>query len=177
MNERPSLIQDSDSLFAFLNKQKLSKDQLQVGNGTENEEICKFGDVLKLELHNFHSRTAQGTYFVKFYSPSCVFCKIFSPIWRELAADLINETEVCFAEFDCSSGRKICKDLSVTSVPSLVWFEDGHNVTYKESRNKIELRNFVTKSKNSDISAAQSIFVNISIFMLLLNIMGIYYFK
>ncbi|KAH8249200.1 hypothetical protein KR032_007174, partial [Drosophila birchii] len=152
----------------------------QIENKNENLEVCEFGKVLKLELDNFNANIANGNFFVKFYSPSCVYCKLFRPIWQELASDLINETKVCIAEYDCRAEIKLCKDLSVTSVPTLILFKDGQNVeTYKGSKDKRELRNFLASQTNiknlEGYSAARRRVLNISTSLWLIYVIFIYY--
>ncbi|KAH8246773.1 hypothetical protein KR038_008689, partial [Drosophila bunnanda] len=140
---------------------------------------CEFGKVLKLELNNFHSHIAHGNFFVKFYSPSCVYCNLFRPTWEELASDFINEKKVCIAEYNCKTEKKICKDLAVTGVPTLILFKDGQIVeTYKGSKDIMELRNFVI-SRNSlknwaEISGAQRNSRDISLCLWLIYIIFIY---
>ncbi|KAH8282044.1 hypothetical protein KR054_004984, partial [Drosophila jambulina] len=141
---------------------------------------CEFGKVLKLDFHNFHSKIAHGNFFVKFYSPSCIYCNMFRATWQELASDLKNETKVCIAEYDCRAEIKLCWELSVRRVPTLILFKDGKNVTtYTGSKDKRELRNFVAprrSSKNSgEISAAQRNFANTRICLWLIYLILIFY--
>uniref|UniRef100_A0A6P4FL78 Thioredoxin domain-containing protein 5 n=1 Tax=Drosophila rhopaloa TaxID=1041015 RepID=A0A6P4FL78_DRORH len=184
-------IHNSKSLIDLLIKYNNLKSNLSIAsqmlNGanmkSEKDIACVPGRVLKLNSNNFYSYINNGTFFVKLYLPSCISCIILMAIWKELAQELVNETKVCIAEYDCTAtGMQICKDLEITRVPSLIWFKNGQIVKkYKGNRDKKGLRNFVSEMiafKYSQSCAPQKIFVNTSIQMLLLKTsihMFIYY--
>ncbi|KAH8328085.1 hypothetical protein KR067_003904, partial [Drosophila pandora] len=106
--------------------------------------FCVPGHVFYLKPNRFYSSISKGRYFIKFFSPYCIFCKRFEPKWRDLAANMANVTSLCIAEYDCTSGMDICKELNTTRVPSLVWFEDGKLVkTYKGARHASQLELFI----------------------------------
>ncbi|KAH8350677.1 hypothetical protein KR084_000902 [Drosophila pseudotakahashii] len=178
-------INNSESLLQTLNKYNISKNNLTLPRLTFNDslddDVCIPGQVLKLKSEYFFSHINNGTYFVKLYSPSCVSCIRLFAIWNELASELVNETKVCIAEYDCTSGMQICRDLQITRIPALIWFKNGKRVEkYNGNRDKKGLRNFVSNMimpKNSQSSAHQQTFSNIAKLTMLLNIICGFYIQ
>ncbi|KAH8244508.1 hypothetical protein KR026_012067, partial [Drosophila bipectinata] len=115
-------------------------------------DFCLPGHVYHLKPNRFYTSISNGTYFIKFFSPKCMSCNRLLPVWRDLAANMVNETSLCIAEFDCTSGMLICKELNTTRVPSLVWFKDGKLVKkYVGTRHGTQIELFVDgmiKGKN-----------------------------
>ncbi|XP_043064763.1 thioredoxin domain-containing protein 5 homolog [Drosophila ficusphila] len=160
-------LNNSENLIQSLTKYNISKNNIplarQMLNDTfkdsEIENVCEPGKVLKLNSKNFYPLIRNGTFFVKLYSPNCVSCAVLFTIWKELAAELANETKVCIAEYDCTTGMQICKDQQTTRVPALIWFENGQQrEKYTGNKNRKDLKNYVSKmtlSKNSQSSVHQ----------------------
>jgi len=179
-------IMNPESLIEALTKYNISENNItlarQMFNGTflqyEEEDVCIPGQVLKLKSNNFYSLINNGTFFIKLYSPSCPSCIVMFAIWKELASELVNESKVCIAEYDCSTGIQICKDLQIARIPSLIWFKNGKRVEkYKGNREKEGLRNFVSDmmtAKSSHSSAHNKTFLTIAKLTMLLNSLRFY---
>jgi len=127
-------IMNPESLIQALNKYNISENNITLASQMFNdtilqyveEDVCIPGQVLKLKSNNFYSLINNGTFFIKLYSPSCPSCIVMFAIWKELASELVNETKVCIAEYDCSTGMQICKDLQIARIPSILAKE--HNL-------------------------------------------------
>ncbi|KAH8333056.1 hypothetical protein KR074_001782, partial [Drosophila pseudoananassae] len=123
-------------------------------------DFCVPGHVYYLKPNRFYTSISNGTYFIKFFSPKCLSCNKLLPVWRDLAANMVNETSLCIAEFDCTSGMRICKELNTTRVPSLLWFKDGKLVKrYVGPRHGTQMELFVDgmiKGKNKILKSSRS---------------------
>ncbi|KAF9432006.1 hypothetical protein BGZ76_011417 [Entomortierella beljakovae] len=84
-----------------------------------------------LTSSDFASGIAEGTTFVKFYSPQCGHCQVLAPTWESLAVKY-NEwgakNNFKFAEVNCLIEGDVCDDNKVRGYPSLQVFHDGKNV-------------------------------------------------
>jgi len=119
--------------------------------GLPKTKTCRSGEVFKLEPHNFNSTISQGKYFIKFYKPSCPQCVLLAPIWKDLAKEMKNETNLCVTEYNCETNILVCRDLNIRSVPQILWFQDGINVRqYEGGRNMTALKRFTEEMIRSD---------------------------
>lgn len=143
-----------------------------------SSDSCVPGHVFILKPNRFYTSISKGTYFIKFFSPYCISCKRFLPIWKEVAANMVNVTSVCIAEYDCRSGMDICKELNTTRVPSLVWFNDGKLVKkYEGARSASQIDLFVGEMmgeyKGLMRSRSHKIFggIKLILYMFIINIL------
>ncbi|KAH8306672.1 hypothetical protein KR044_006301, partial [Drosophila immigrans] len=88
---------------------------------------CRSGQVVELTLDSLKSIIHKGTYFIKFFIPSCPHCSALRPTWKQLAQELKDET-VCIADYDCEKDISICKEFNIKKVPTLWWIENGEKV-------------------------------------------------
>ncbi|KAG9325565.1 hypothetical protein KVV02_004867 [Mortierella alpina] len=95
----------------------------------------------------FASTIAQGTTFVKFYSPQCGHCQRLAPAWEQVAVDhqhLEKTKNFKIAEVNCLVEGDICDENGVTGYPTMKLFNSGKVIDdYNGGRSVTELRQYV----------------------------------
>ncbi|XP_017075597.1 thioredoxin domain-containing protein 5 [Drosophila eugracilis] len=122
---------------------------------------CSPGKIFELTKENYHETTETGVFFVKLYMPRCRDCEDFELIWTELAQAFKTNQNICFAKLNCRHARIICNGYESSYGPTLVWVEDGVDVTeYDGNLNFEEISKFINDMtrKNDTENAAQKRF-------------------
>ncbi|KAG0199841.1 hypothetical protein BGX28_006968 [Mortierella sp. GBA30] len=108
---------------------------------------------------DFASTIAQGTTFVKFYSPQCIHCQKLAPTWEQLAVEhqgWEQSKNFKFAEVNCLIEGDICDDNDVTGYPSLQLFHAGKVVNVYKGGKSIENLDEFVSSKAEELSSKQA---------------------
>ncbi|CAN6661330.1 ER-retained PMA1-suppressing protein 1 [Trichomonascus vanleenenianus] len=105
----------------------------------------------------FDSTVANGTWFIKFYSPYCPHCKEFAPTWVELFKEMEEDAKkksFHFASVNCVEQGDLCDRLEIETYPNLQLFSKGKMVgTFQERKRTVErLKAYV--SQNYGLAAA-----------------------
>ncbi|CAF4165620.1 unnamed protein product [Rotaria magnacalcarata] len=107
-----------ESLEAFY-REKLAEDV----NFEDNVATKK--PIIELTTENFAQMTAKDFAFIVFFAPWCSHCKMFKPVFQELAKQMINIDGLMFATVDCTTHQNLCERQRIKGYPTLIWFEDG----------------------------------------------------
>ena len=78
---------------------------------------------LHLTSENFDEITGAGRVLVDFWADWCMPCKMVAPIIEELAAEY--ESSVTIAKVDVDSEGTLAARYSISSIPTVILFEDG----------------------------------------------------
>ncbi|KPK32214.1 MAG: thioredoxin [Chlamydiae bacterium SM23_39] len=93
-------------------------------------------DLIKeLTDEDFEKEISQGIFLVDFHATWCGPCRMLSPIIENIAKHF--EKKIKIGKLDIDSEQKTAAKYQVTSVPTLILFENG-----KEKNRLIGLRNF-----------------------------------
>ena len=76
-----------------------------------------------LEENSFEETISQGKVLVDFSAQWCGPCKMLTPILEDLAKDL--DGKVVVGKVDVDDAQSIAVKYDVTSVPTLILFQDG----------------------------------------------------
>ena len=76
---------------------------------------------------SFEKDIASGVTLVDFYADWCGPCRMLSPVIEEVAGEM-HET-VSFGKIDIDKNQKVAGNFQVTSVPTLILFKDGKEVS------------------------------------------------
>ena len=98
--------------------------------GTKRDRLIK-----ELTDENFEKEISQGIFLVDFHATWCGPCRMLSPIIEKIAKHF--EKNIKVGKIDIDSEQKTAVKYQVTSVPTLILFENG-----KEKNRLIGLRNF-----------------------------------
>lgn len=81
---------------------------------------------------NFESTVAEGTYWVKYYSPHCGHCLMLAPKWermyQEIGADVAARHNFHIASVDCVANGDLCMKEDVEVYPTLTLYKNGKKV-------------------------------------------------
>ncbi|KAJ2325493.1 hypothetical protein GGH95_002736 [Coemansia sp. RSA 1836] len=83
-----------------------------------------------LDASNFASKTQDGSWLVKYYSPSCPWSRRFAPTWQKVYTDLessLASKDVLFGEVDCKVDRALCDAADIDGYPTVVHYSSGVN--------------------------------------------------
>ncbi|KAF9280404.1 hypothetical protein BGZ68_007246 [Mortierella alpina] len=96
---------------------------------------------------DFTSTIAQGTTFVKFYSPQCGHCQRLAPAWEQVAVDhqhLAKSKNFKIAEVNCLVEGDICDENGVEGYPTMKLFNAGKAIhDYNGGRSASDLSQYV----------------------------------
>lgn len=74
-------------------------------------------------------------YLVKFYAPSCGFCKMLAPAWKSLAKEVVeDELPMNVAKFNVRESRDISQKYNIGKLPGIKLFRDGQIYTFPDAR-------------------------------------------
>ncbi|KAJ2799780.1 hypothetical protein H4S07_005347 [Coemansia furcata] len=83
-----------------------------------------------LDASNFASKTQEGYWLVKYYSPTCPWSRRFAPTWEKVYSDLqgvLATKDVFFGEVDCKANRALCDAADIDGYPTVVYYSAGVN--------------------------------------------------
>lgn len=76
---------------------------------------------------NFQSEIAKGVTLVDFYADWCGPCRMIAPIVEELATKMNGKAKI--AKVDIESAQQVTANFGVTSIPTIIIFKDGEEVS------------------------------------------------
>jgi len=122
---------------------------------SRNEENKSFIDNIYLmdsskefDLNIKINGTKENTLIILFFSPNCIHCKHFLPIYKEISEALINNTNLKFSKIQFSSSEKILKkytQIKIPGVPKLYFYKRGNFIPYEGKRDKEEIITFINR--------------------------------
>ena len=83
-------------------------------------------ELIYLDDNNFHKTVAKGVTLIDFYADWCGPCRMIAPIIEELASEFHGKAVV--AKLDIEKAQTVTAELSVTSIPTIVFFKEGKEV-------------------------------------------------
>ena len=95
-----------------------------------------------------------------FYSESCIHCKRFLPIYREISELLKNDTSLKFSKIKFSLCKEILKKYSqikIQGVPTLFLYNKGRFTRHEGHRDKENVISFINKIKNFNCNEISSL--------------------
>ncbi|KAL8581321.1 hypothetical protein ACOMHN_034400 [Nucella lapillus] len=100
--------------------------------------------VIELEADRFKDFVSEKLHFVKFYTPWCASCKLFAPVWHDLAMEVGGSLDLFISQVDCSQASAVCAEYGIKAFPSLVVFFNGTKVDKYEGTKVLEdLRQYI----------------------------------
>lgn len=92
------------------------------------------GSSVPLDAESFHTlvTATQEPWFIKFYAPWCQHCQMLAPVWKEMGKEMLAKLNV--GEVNCDIEKRLCKDMSVGSFPTMMFFRGGERVEYEGLR-------------------------------------------
>lgn len=81
--------------------------------------------VVEVERDEFWDTVASGTVLVDVWSPDCHPCLALTPHLEALAAQ---RTDLVLAKLEAPNARRLCMQLKVMGLPTLLLFRDGEEV-------------------------------------------------
>lgn len=108
-------------------------------------------DLTEYSIEEFNSELENyDTIFVKFFEPSCQFCRALGPVFSSAARKMkSDENDITFAEVDCSrppEGIRICRKYNIRAFPVMQLFKGGK--FYKEYTGNRDTKSMVTWLKS-----------------------------
>ncbi|MES2344345.1 MAG: thioredoxin [Chlamydiota bacterium] len=83
-------------------------------------------DIKKFTEEDFKKGIEKGVTLVDFYADWCGPCRMLTPVLEKVAKDLHGSVTV--AKLDIDHAQKTAGSLQVTSVPTLILFQNGNEV-------------------------------------------------
>lgn len=82
----------------------------------------------KLNDQNFHDKISGKTVLVDFFATWCGPCRMMHPVLEELESSRGTTT---IAQVDVDESPNVAKEYGVMSIPTLILFKDGREVSKK----------------------------------------------
>ncbi len=82
--------------------------------------------LVHLDDENFETEIAKGTTLVDFFADWCGPCRMMEPIIHELADELKGKIKI--GKLDIEAAQKTTATFQVTSIPTIIIFQDGKEV-------------------------------------------------
>lgn len=90
---------------------------------------------------NFKDSIKEGFAVVDFYADWCGPCKMFAPTFDEVAGEMSDK--LSFGKVDVDATPELAQEYGVQSIPTLVFFKDGKEVS--RSMGATDKEEFVAK--------------------------------
>ncbi|GAA5956471.1 hypothetical protein JCM3765_003455 [Sporobolomyces pararoseus] len=90
-----------------------------------------------------------GPSFVKYYAPWCGHCKKLAPHWEALASSLESQVHVYQVDCDSVENKGLCRQESVQSYPTLIFYNRGAVVEYHGRRDEKAMKEWALKTIDS----------------------------
>jgi thioredoxin 1 len=74
----------------------------------------------------FKNETKHGVVLVDFYADWCGPCRMMTPVLEKVATEM--KGKVVIGKLDIDSAQKIAAEFQVTSIPTLILFNEGKEV-------------------------------------------------
>jgi thioredoxin 1 len=103
-------------------------------------------EILKsVDDENFEKAIAKGVTLVDFYADWCGPCRMLHPVIEEVAKEM---SDVAFVKVDIDKNQKSASMMQVTSVPTVVLFKEGKEVSRLVGlRDSNGIKQFITSGK------------------------------
>ena len=107
------------------------------------------GKVKELTEKNFNAAIEKGVVIVDFWATWCRPCLMQAPIFEEAAKEM--KGKVTFLKIDVDKAKNVAAKYRISSIPTLIVFKDGKEVTRtmgtQQKENIIAVLNKVLESK------------------------------
>jgi thioredoxin 1 len=84
-------------------------------------------NLVHLTEENFTTSIAEGVFLVDFYAAWCAPCRVIGPVIEELAGKVQGKARV--GKIDIDQAQQVAENLQITSIPTLILFKNGTEVT------------------------------------------------
>lgn len=91
--------------------------------------------IVMLNEESFKEAVSKGKTLVDFYADWCGPCRMLAPVLETVASDQEVSKNATVAKIDIDSAQGVASTYNVTSIPTLILFQDG-----KELRRLVGLR-------------------------------------
>ena len=107
------------------------------------------GKVKEVSEKNFENSISKGVVIVDFWATWCRPCLMQAPIFEEAAKEM--KGKVTFLKIDVDTAKNVAAKYRISSIPTLIVFKDGKEVTRtmgtQQKENIIAVLNKVLESK------------------------------
>ena len=124
------------------------------------EHIYEMNSTNSFDLNIKINGTNDNALIILFYSKTCVHCKKFIPIYREIAESLKNDTTLKFSKIQinlCDEILKKYRELKVPGVPTLFLYRKGNFYRYEGKRTNEKVISFINQIKNFECNEISSL--------------------
>ena len=115
------------------------------------DDIYEMNSTKDFDLNIKINGTENNTLIILFYSESCIHCKRFLPIYREISEILKNDTNIKFSKIQFSLCEEILKKYSqikIQGVPTVYLYQKGRFTRHEGPRNKENVMSFIDNIRN-----------------------------
>ena len=115
------------------------------------DDIYEMNSTKDFDLNIKINGTENNTLIILFYSESCIHCKRFLPIYREISEILKNDTNIKFSKIQFSLCEEILKKYSqikIQGVPTVYLYQKGRFTRHEGPRNKENVMTFIDNIRN-----------------------------
>ena len=112
------------------------------------DDIYEMNSTKDFDLNIKINGTENNTLIILFYSESCIHCKRFLPIYREISEILKNDTNIKFSKIQFSLCEEILKKYSqikIQGVPTVYLYQKGRNFKCFEISSLDELNTYINQ--------------------------------
>ncbi|KAI9334294.1 hypothetical protein BDR26DRAFT_570924 [Obelidium mucronatum] len=149
--------QHGDGAKAVKKAQQIAEAGLNNGKGGVSS-VNPSGKSVEITSKNIESLLDQSAWFIKFYSPYCGHCKMFAPMWIEVATELKGVVNV--GEVDCTVEMDLCKKYDIQMYPTVMHVGASLGDQFKGDRTKPRLLQFAKQYLKPSFNAVSADEVN-----------------
>ena len=140
-------------------------------NNTEENESKEEEDIIDENIYEMNSTkdfdlnikvngTKDNVLIILFYSPDCIHCRHFLPVYRNISETLKNDTSLKFSKIKYSKCKEIFNkytQIKVMGIPTVYIYQKGRFTRQEGKRTQENVISFIYQIKNFDCNEITSL--------------------
>ncbi|EPZ33445.1 Thioredoxin domain-containing protein [Rozella allomycis CSF55] len=114
-----------------------------------------YTEIIEIDPQSFSSSISERFHLVKYYSPDCIHCQEFRPIYEQFDEKIKKNESLSSTlklnQVNCKLHNEFCRQMNVNGLPTIILYKQGKPVSEFEDYRTVEkLTEFIEKNVNED---------------------------